>query len=251
MKLSLIIPIYNEAKHLRKFLDLIDNIRLPVEHELVLVDDFSTDGSREILKSYNFNSAIVLIVQPSNFGKGAAVATGIARATGDIIGVQDADFEYDTTDIPKLITPILENRADVVFGSRFRKDGIQVHRTFHYAINRFLTLLSNLLSGLFVSDMETCYKFFRSDIIKNIVLESKRFGFEPEITAKIARLNIRIVELPISYFPRNYAAGKKITWKDGIAAFWHIVHFNLFNDRKKWFSKDMAQDLIPVSTQLL
>ena len=251
MKVSLVIPVYNEARHLTKFLDLIDSVELPLPRELVIVDDFSTDGSREILRNYKFKSEVVYFEQPRNQGKGAAVAAGISRATGNVIGVQDADFEYDVKDVPKLLQPLIEGRADVVFGSRFKKDGHQVHRTFHYAINRFLTLMSNLLSGLFLSDMETCYKFFRADIIKNISLESKRFGFEPEITAKVARLNLRVMEMPISYHPRNYAAGKKITWKDGVAALRHIVYFNLFSDRKEWFSKSMALELIPTGRQLL
>lgn len=249
-KVSLIIPIYNEADHLQRFLEIIDALELPVEKELVIVDDCSRDGSRDIIRNFSFRSDVQVIEQPFNQGKGAALRKGIQAATGNIIGIQDADFEYDSADVVTLVKPILENKADVVYGSRF-KSGTQVHRTFHYLINRILTLLSNVLSGLYVSDMETCYKFFRSDIIKNVKLCSNRFGFEPEVTAKIARLKIRVMEFPISYFPRNYIEGKKITWKDGIAALKHIVHFNLFTSSKEIFSDDLPKHYIPRGLNLL
>jgi glycosyltransferase involved in cell wall biosynthesis len=231
--LSLIIPVYNEAEHLERFLGLIDELRLSVTKELVIVNDGSTDESGEILRRFRFNSATVLIDLPRNLGKGAAVREGVRRATGDFIGIQDADFETDLTDVPKLLEPLLEGRADVVYGSRFKKTSYHVHRTFHYLSNRLLTIFSNLLSGLYLSDMETCYKFFRADVIKNIRLESNRFGFEPEVTAKIARLHLRIMELPVSYFPRKYLEGKKLDWKDGVAAFRHIIYFNLVASRKQ------------------
>mgnify|MGYP006292311841 CR=1 FL=1 len=147
--------------------------------------------------------------------------------------------------------PLIEDKADIVYGSRFKKDCRQVHRTFHYAVNRLLTLMSNLLSGLFLSDMETCYKFFKAEIIQNIRVVSPRFGFEPEITAKIARLNVRVIEMPISYFPRNYAQGKKITWRDGIAALRHILYFNLLDRRQDWFSKSLPAHYLPKGRQLL
>lgn len=251
MKLvSLIIPIYNEELHLEKFLNKIDSLELACEKELVIVDDCSSDNSRCVVDAFDFKSRFIFVKQEVNRGKGAALKLGIEKATGDIIGIQDADFEYDIYDIPRIIKPILENRADVVFGSRFKKSNIQVHRTFHYLVNRFLTILSNMMSGLYLTDMETCYKFFRSDVIKNIILESNRFGFEPEVTAKLARLNLRIVEVPISYFPRSYLEGKKITWKDGIAALLHILYFNLAK-KKARFRDSIPQKYIPSGRQWL
>ncbi len=232
---SLIIPIFNEAMHLERFLNGIDKLGLPLRKELVIINDCSTDNSAEILENFQFQSRVIFINQSRNQGKGAAIRVGIQQATGDFIGVQDADFEYDTDDIPKLLMPLLEGKADVVYGSRFKKTNYQVHRTPHYLVNRTLTMLSNMMSGLYLSDMETCYKFFRADVIKNINLESNRFGFEPEITAKIARLQLRIMELPISYFPRKYLEGKKITWKDGVAALRHLFYFNLVRKHKDCF----------------
>lgn len=238
-KLSLVIPIYNEIGHLEEFLKQVDAIDLGVQKELVFVDDCSKDGSRDLLTSFKFQSEHQILLQEYNQGKGAALKRGFDAARGTIIVVQDADFEYDMRDIPTLVQPVLENRADVVYGSRFRKNGSQVHRTFHYLVNRFLTLLSNMFSGLYLSDMETCYKIFRSEIIKNIVLECNRFGFEPEVTAKLARLKVRIQEFPISYFPRNYLEGKKINWKDGVAALFHIVRYNFFRTPEQMFRPTM------------
>lgn len=249
--ISLIIPIYNEAGHLHKFLEKVDTLKLPCEKELVFINDASKDNSWEILKNYKFKSKYKLLNQEKNQGKGAALKRGFEEATGDILVVQDADFEYDMEELPKLIQPILEDKADVVYGSRFRKEVNQVHRTFHYLVNRILTLISNLLSGMYVSDMETCYKVFKSEIIKNINLSSKRFGFEPEVTAKIARLKIRVREYPISYYPRNYMEGKKITWKDGIAALWHLVYYNLIASKGKFFKNTMPEKYIPKSKQWL
>ena len=231
---SLIIPIYNEENHLKSFLEKIDTLSLPCDKELVIVDDFSMDGSKEIVENFPFQSSFQFLSQPENKGKGAALQLGIQKATGQIIGIQDADFEYDIMDIEKLIAPILADKADVVFGSRFKKNGMQVHRTFHYLVNRFLTTLSNFFSGIYLTDMETCYKFFRADILKNIPLESNRFGFEPEVTAKVARLKVSILEVPISYYPRNYLEGKKITYKDGLAALWHLVYFNFAKSQDKF-----------------
>ena len=250
-KLSLIIPIYNEESHLQRFLQELDQLAVPVEKELIFVDDASTDGSLNVLKSYEFQSSHQIICQPQNRGKGAAIGRGIAAATGDVIGVQDADFEYCMSEIPALIKPIFEGKCDVVFGSRFKSGNYQVHRTFHYMVNKFLTVISNFLSGLYFSDMETCYKFFKADIIQNVKLQSERFGFEPEITAKIARLKIRVEEQPISYFPRNYIEGKKITWRDGLAALWHITYFNVFVDQKKCFLPSLPKEYIPAGRQLL
>ena len=241
-KISLIIPVFNEARHLRRFLEEIDRIRLPLPCELVIVNDGSKDESCEIVRQFPFVCQVQLVEQQFNNGKGAAVAAGIRRATGSIIGIQDADFEYRCEDIARLVEPIIEDRADVVYGSRFKKDSSQVHRTFHYLANRALTMMSNFASGIFLSDMETCYKFFRAEVIQNINLESRRFGFEPEVTAKMARLNLRISELPISYFPRRHAEGKKVTWRDGMAAIWHILYFNFFDDRKRWYRKELPRE---------
>ena len=241
---SLIIPVYNEADHLERFLKVIDALQLPVEKELVIVDDCSKDGSRDILKAFPFRSQVQILEQEVNQGKGAAIRRGIEMAKGEILGIQDADFEYEPSDIPSLLVPLIEDRTDVVYGSRF-KGSAQVHRTLHYMVNRILTIFSNVASGLYLSDMETCYKFFRADVIKNIRLESNRFGFEPEITAKIGRLKIRVHELPISYFPRNYLEGKKITWKDGIAALKHITYYNFFVAQKDCFREELPSRYIP------
>jgi glycosyltransferase involved in cell wall biosynthesis len=252
--LSLVIPIYNEAPHLARFLESIDTLDLgpSVERELVFIDDCSKDESLSILKTYAFKTnRVKILTQPMNQGKGAALQRGFDEASGDWIVVQDADFEYDPEDLKSLLALALQGRADVVYGSRFKKSGTQVHRTFHYLVNRLLTMLSNALSGLYLTDMETCYKLFRAEILKNIVLESRRFGFEPEITAKIARLKIHVHEIGISYFPRNYLEGKKITWKDGVAALWHIAYFNFFADKTKFFRPSMPSHYIPKDRQLL
>lgn len=251
MKLSLIIPIYNEAAHLERFLEAIDALELPLAKELVFVDDASKDGSAAILEGYAFRSETKFIRAPRNQGKGAALRRGIEAATGDFIGIQDADFEYHFEDIPTLIAPLMDGRADVVFGSRFKSGNHQVHRTFHYLVNRFLTMVSNLFSGLYLTDMETCYKFFRAELIKNIQLESNRFGFEPEVTAKIAKLKVRVFELPISYFPRNYLEGKKITWRDGVAALGHLFVFNFRRTRAESFKPTMPEAYIPAGRQFL
>ncbi len=248
--ISLVIPVYNEEDHLERFLKVIDALSLPGGKELVIVNDCSRDRSKEILESFQFTSPVKLLHQPVNCGKGAALRTGIEQATGDIIGIQDADFEYDPADIPTLVEPLVQEKADVVFGSRFKRTH-QVHRTIHYLGNRLLTLCSNFASGLYLSDMETCYKFFRADVIKNVRLESDRFGFEPEITAKIAKLKLRVMEFPISYFPRNYLEGKKITWKDGVAAFRHIVYFNFARNIQNSFKSELPNRYIPKGSNWL
>jgi glycosyltransferase involved in cell wall biosynthesis len=252
MKVSLIIPVYNEAGHLAEFLKQVDALTFDgVEKELVIIDDCSRDASREILQSFRFTSSVQLHLHEVNQGKGAAIRKGVELATGDIIGVQDADFEYSMDDLSSIIAPIVSGKADVVFGSRFKATVIQVHRTFHYLVNRFLTTLSNLCSGLYLTDMETCYKFFRADVIKNIRLESNRFGFEPEITAKIAGLKLRIIEVPIWYFPRNYLEGKKITWKDGLAALGHIITFNFLRKPPSYLLPTIPKHYIPNGRQWL
>lgn len=250
-KLSLIIPVYNEASHLENFFRILMEVELPCSAEYVFVDDHSSDNSWEIIQKLTTGrSDCIAYRQDKNKGKGAALHKGIELASGDIVVVQDADFEYDPTDLPKLVEPVLEDKADVVYGSRFHKGRNQVHRTMHYLINRFLTLMSNMLSGLYLTDMETCYKVFRADIIKGLILESQRFGFEPEVTAKIAKLKIRVHEYPISYFPRNYLEGKKITWRDGVAALWFIFKFNVEKIEKQ-VNDNLPKAYIPGSRQWL
>ncbi len=242
--LSLIIPIYNEAENLADFLRALDHHEFGLKTELVMVDDGSTDGSAEIIRHFTFRRRYVFLPLEQNRGKGAAIARGIVAASGDIIGIQDADFEYDLSDIPRLLEPLIAGSCDIVYGSRFGSLSQNAHRTVHYMANRLLTRLSNILSGLKVSDMETCYKFFRREILQNINLQSQRFGFEPEITAKIARLKVRVKEVPVSYFPRNFLEGKKITWRDGIAALWHIVYFNLLLSRRRFFKPTMPEEFL-------
>jgi len=231
--LSLLIPIYNEERNLPSLLDRLVRVEWGMPCQLVLVDDHSRDNSFQVLKDWvaqNAPKEIEFTVDrlPKNSGKGAALHRAIELAKNSICIVQDADFEYDPYEIPMIVEPICLGKADVVYGSRFKKSTIQVHRTYHYFVNRFLTLMSNLLSGLYFTDMETCYKAMRTEILKSLNLTTPRFGFEVEVTAHLARLSARFAEVAISYSPRNYLEGKKITWKDGVAALWHIVRFNLF-----------------------
>ena len=226
MKLSLVVPVYNEAQHLREVIPFLFGTQLGLETEWIFIDDKSTDGSLKILEELSTQYPMKLLKQPQNAGKGAAVIRGFQEATGDLIMIQDADFEYHPRDIPALLKPILDGDADVVYGSRFKKNASQVHRTYHYFVNRFLTLMSNLCSGIYLTDMETCYKIFRADIIKSMKLKSKRFGIEVELTAYLGKIRTRVHELPISYFPRTRLQGKKINWKDGVAALKHLIYFN-------------------------
>lgn len=230
MKISIIIPIFNEEENLRGVIEKILAVPTLRPLQLVLVDDRSTDDSfalGEAIKNESTCNSVEIITHraETNGGKGAAIHLGLTLATGDVICIHDADFEYEPGDLPKLIEPIEKDEADVVYGSRFLN---RSSYTFHTRVNWFLSVFSNLLSGLALTDMETCYKVFRAEIIQNIRLHSKRFGFEPEITAKLARLKVRMRELPISYTPRRYSQGKKITWRDGVAALWHIVRYNWF-----------------------
>lgn len=236
MKISIIVPVFNEETHLADVFNYLMSSPSQIEREFIVVEDCSSDNSikvlRELQKKYNF----ILLEQPRNLGKGAAIIRGVKEASGDFIMIQDADFEYDPWDVEGLIIPLLENKADVVFGSRFKKSSLQIHRTYHYFINRFLTILSNMFSGIYLTDMETCYKIFRSDLIKSMNLQSSRFGIEVELTAYTAKTSARIYELPINYYPRTSLQGKKINWKDGVAAIFHIIKFNSYSLDKSFMS---------------
>jgi len=226
IRISVLMPVYNEAAHVAKAIERVRAV--PLDIEIVCVDDGSTDGTREILERLAAEGIIDhLIIQPENRGKGAAVRTAIQAATGDVMVIQDADLEYDPAEIPRLLEPILDGRADAVFGSRFMGGPQRVLYFWHRVGNGLLTLLSNMLTDLNLSDMETCYKMVRADLMKTLPLVSNRFGIEPELTARLAQAGARIYEVPISYSGRTYAEGKKIGWKDGIAALWHIFRSNL------------------------
>jgi glycosyltransferase involved in cell wall biosynthesis len=228
MKLSVIIPVYNEKNTVNKLIQLVQDVELEMEKEIILIDDGSTDGTREILKNLKFPNVKVKLHE-TNQGKGAALRTGFSLATGDFVIIQDADLEYDPREYSKLLTPLLDGRADAVYGSRFLGGPHRVHFFWHYIGNKMLTTFSNILSNLNLTDMETCYKVFRKEILDKITLKSKRFGIEPEITLKLARQKCRIYEVPISYSGRDYAEGKKIGWKDGVAAIFHLIRFKFFD----------------------
>ena len=227
MKLSVVIPVYNEKKTLSELICRVEAVKL--EKEIIIVDDASTDGTRDLLKKYEEQERFKVIYQSKNAGKGSALRAGFDKAEGEIIIVQDADLEYDPKEYPLLIEPILDGRADVVYGSRFLGGTHRVFFFWHYVGNKVLTTLSNMCTNLCLTDMETGYKVFRRAVLDSFILKCNRFGFEPEFTSKVARHAFRIYEVPISYSGRGYEEGKKINWKDGVAALWFVFRFRFFN----------------------
>lgn len=229
MKLSIIIPCYNEQSTIKEIVQKI-NLQKNINKEIIIIDDNSSDRTREILENEVRNEVSKIIFNDKNYGKGYSIRKGVENASGDCILIQDADLEYDPNDYKKLLNPIINGNADVVYGSRFiGNDERRVLYFWHSIGNKFLTLLSNMFSNLNLTDMEVGYKLFKTDVLKNIDLKENRFGFEPEITAKISKKNIKIYEVSISYFGRKYAEGKKITWKDGLSALRCIFKYNFFD----------------------
>ena len=226
LRLSVMVPVYNEEHTIAA---IVDKVRaVPIPKEIICVNDGSTDASREVLDRLLADRLIdVVIHQPRNAGKGAAIRAAIARSTGNVVIVQDADLEYSPTDWPVLLQPIIDGKADAVFGSRFLGGPHRVLYFWHSVGNRLLTLISNMFTNVNLTDMETCYKAIRGDLARSLMLTSDRFGFEPEVTARLAQASARLYEVPITYDGRTYAQGKKIDWRDGVAALWHIVRFNL------------------------
>ena len=227
MKLSIVIPVYNEKKTLSELICRVEAVKL--EKEIIIVDDASTDGTRDLLKKYEGQERFKVIYQSKNAGKGSALRAGFDKAEGEVIIVQDADLEYDPKDYALLLEPILDGRADVVYGSRFQGGTHRVFFFWHYVGNKVLTTLSNMCTNLCLTDMETGYKVFRRTGLDSFILKCNRFGFEPEFTSKVARHAFRIYEVPISYSGRGYEEGKKINWKDGVAALWFIFRFRFFS----------------------
>jgi len=228
-KLSIIIPVFNEKDTIKEIVRQVEEVELPLEKEIIIIDDCSTDGTREILREFN-EGKYKIIFRERNEGKGAALRDGFLQATGDVIIMQDADLEYDPNDYPRIIGPILKNKGDVVYGSRFNNsEPKRVLYFWHFLGNTCLTRFSNFLTGLTLSDMETGYKAFRKEVVDSFKykLKSKRFGIEPEITAWVAKRRWRVYEVGVSYYGRTYIEGKKINWRDGLAAIWHIIKFNL------------------------
>ncbi len=227
LTLSIVIPVYNERDTLRTLISKVEDV--DYEKEIILIDDFSTDGTRDILKEYEGRKNFQVLYHDRNKGKGAALRTGFSKTHGDIIIIQDADLEYNPTDYGTLLAPILDGRADVVYGSRFLGGPHRVLFYWHYLGNKFLTALSNMFTNLNLTDMETGYKVFTKKVDDSLAFKSNHFGFEPEFTAKVAKNKFRVYEVPISYSGRDYSEGKKITWKDGFAAIWHIFRFRFLD----------------------
>jgi glycosyltransferase involved in cell wall biosynthesis len=227
LKLSVVIPVYNEKKTLSELICRVEAVKL--EKEIIIVDDASTDGTRDLLKKYEGQERFKVIYQSKNAGKGSALRAGFDKAEGEIIIVQDGDLEYNPQEYPLLIEPILDGRADVVYGSRFLGGTHRVFFFWHYVGNKVLTTLSNMCTNLCLTDMETGYKVFRRTVLDSFILKCNRFGFEPEFTSKVARHAFRVYEVPISYSGRGYEEGKKINWKDGVAALWFIFRFRFFS----------------------
>lgn len=251
--LSVVVPVFNEERTLAKMLERL--VEVPGLKEIVIVDDCSTDRSPEIIESLSRKYPLITSTrQPQNSGKTAALKTGFALTTGDIVIVQDADLEYDPADIPEVIAPIRNGFADVVYGSRFMvKRAARVLYFYHYLANKGLTFISNILTNLNLTDLETCYKAFRGDIIRNMAITSSGFGFEVEVTAKVAKLRCAIYEVPISYYGRTYEEGKKITYRDGIAALFYIVRFNMFCGVRQSFNvmpRTLSSDVPPLMAEL-
>ena len=237
---SVVIPCYNEEATVE---DIVAAVRaIPVAIEIICIDDGSTDGTvNKLRRLYDNGDLDRLEIHPQNRGKGAAIRTGLQAATGDVVVVQDADLEYDPKEIPMLLQPILDGKADAVYGSRFRSGQPgRVLYFWHSVGNGVLTLFSNMMTNLNLTDMETCYKIIRTDLVQSLSLSSNRFGFEPEVTARLARAGARIYEIGISYSGRTYDEGKKINWKDGVAAFWHIIRFNLDGKGRRRAAADLA-----------
>lgn len=223
VKLSIVIPIYNERDTLRELISKVEAAEC--EKEIILIDDFSTDGTRDVLKEYENKENFQVFYHDKNKGKGAALRTGFSNSRGDIIIIQDADLEYSPNDYGVMLEPILDGRADVVYGSRFQGGTHRVFFFWHFMGNKFLTTLSNMFTNLTLTDMETGYKVFTKKVNDSLTIKCNRFGFEPEFTAKVAKNKFRVYEVPISYSGRDYSEGKKITWKDGFAAIWYIIKF--------------------------
>jgi glycosyltransferase involved in cell wall biosynthesis len=247
MTLSVIMPVFNEERTVERSVRQVRET--PLDLEIIAIDDGSTDGTLTVLQRLETEGVVDrLIVQERNRGKGAAVRAGIQAATGDALVVQDADLEYDPAHLPELLEPIRRNLADAVFGSRFLGESRRVLYFWHRVGNGVLTLVSNVFTDLNMSDMETCYKMMRTDLAKRLPLRADRFGIEPELTAKLAQAGARIYEVPITYHGRTYDEGKKITWRDGVAAFWHIIRFNLLTPRPERLPSGSAATGTPQQT---